>query len=70
MRHQIEEKQQCISSFFLKKKRKLFKEQMKKFIALLTREKQLRMNEKMMTLTFFMLYTMNIKFRSNFFYTY
>ena len=34
---------------------------MKKFIALLTEEKQLRTNGKMMSLTFFKLYTEYIK---------
>ena len=38
-----------------------FKEIMKKFVALLTNEKRLRINEKMMTLTFFKLYTVHIK---------
>ena len=34
---------------------------MKKFVALQTNEKRLRMNEKMMTLTFFELYTVYLK---------
>ena len=36
--------------FFLKAN--LFKEEMKKFVVLLTKEKQLRMNGKMISLTF------------------
>ena len=39
----------------------LFKEWMKKLIALLTKEKRLRMNGKMMNLPFFELYTVYIK---------
>ena len=42
------------------KKTNLFKELMKKFVALLTREKQPRMNGEM-TPTFFQLYTLYIK---------
>ena len=34
---------------------------MKKFVALLTKEKRPRMNEKMMTSTFFKLYTVYMK---------
>ena len=45
--------------FFLKKH--FFKERTTKFIALLTKEKQLIMNEEMMTLTFFELYAGHIK---------
>ena len=40
---------------------------MKKFIALLTEERQLRMNGEMMSLTFFKLYTEYIKIRTIFF---
>ena len=43
---------------------------MKKFIALLTEEKQLRTNRKMMSLTFFKLYTEYIKNQDNFFFSY
>ena len=39
---------------------------MKEFIALLTDEKQLRMHGKIMTLTFFELYTVYIKIRTIF----
>ena len=52
--HLDEEKQHCVSSFFFKTN--LFKEWMNKFITLLTKEKQLKMKGKMMTLTFFELY--------------
>ena len=45
--------------FFSKKH--LFKERTTKFIALLTKEKQLIMNEEMITLTFFELYAGYIK---------
>ena len=40
---------------------------MKKFVALLTKEKRPRMNEKMMTPTFFELYTVYIKKLGQFF---
>ena len=40
---------------------------MKKFVALLTREKWPRMNEKMMTPTFFEIYTVYIKKLGQFF---
>ena len=40
---------------------------MKKFVALLTMEKRPRMNEKMMTPTFFELYTVYIKKLGQFF---
>ena len=40
---------------------------MKKFVALLTKEKRPRMNEKMMTPTFFELYTVFIKKLRQFF---
>ena len=56
--HPAEENQQQVSSFF---KTNLFKQWMKKFVALLTEEKRIRMNGKMMTLTFFELYTVDIK---------
>ena len=41
---------------------------MKKFFALLTRGKQLRMNRKTTTLTFFKLYTVYIKKLAQFFF--
>ena len=47
------------AAFFFKKK--LFRESMKKFVALLTKKKQLRINGKMITPTFFKLYTVYIK---------
>ena len=40
---------------------------MKKFVALLTKEKQPRMNEKMLTPTFFELYAVYIKKSGQFF---
>ena len=40
---------------------------MKKFVALLTKEKRPRMNEKMMTLTFSEIYTVYIKELGQFF---
>ena len=43
---------------------------MKKFAALLAKEKRLRMNEKMMILPFFELYTVYIKNRAVFTDTY
>ena len=41
---------------------------MKKFVALLMKEIQLRINGKVMTLTFFELYTVHIKNRDNSFF--
>ena len=38
---------------------------MKKFVALLMKEKQPRMNGKMMTLAFFQLYTLSVKDSDN-----
>ena len=40
---------------------------MKKFVALLTKKKRLRMNRKVMTLTLFELYTVHIKKLGQFF---
>ena len=62
--HKFKEKQHHIHFFF---QNKPFKEWMKKFIALLTKEKLLRMNLKVMSLTFFELYTVYTK--NNFFHT-
>ena len=41
---------------------------MKKFVALLTKEKQLRITGKMITLTFFGLYTVHVKKLGQFFF--
>ena len=48
--HLIEENQQHGSSIFFSRAN-LFKKRMKKFVTLITKEKQLRMNRKMMTLS-------------------
>ena len=63
--HLIEEKQQPISIFF---KTNLFKERMKKFVALLMKEKRPGMNGKMMTANFFELYSVHIKKLGQFFF--
>ena len=57
----------CKHFFF---KTNLFKEEMKKFVVLLTKEKQLRMNGKMISLTSFEFYTVHIKSVQFFFLTY
>ena len=57
--HQVEGNQQRIIFF---SKINLFKERNKEFVALLTKEKWLRMSGKMMTPTFFELRAMHTQF--------
>ena len=65
--HSIEENQQHVSSVF---KTNYFKEWMKKFVALLTKEKRLRMNGKMMTDFLQAFYSVYKKLGQFFFHTY
>ena len=60
--HQVEGNQQRIIFFFFFSKINLFKERNKEFVALLTKEKWLRMSGKMMTPTFFELRAMHTQF--------
>ena len=66
MGHLIEEKQQHVSTYF----KTNFKEWVKKFVALLKKEEWLRKNVKMMSLTFFELYSVYKKLGQLFLYTY